>query len=195
MAEFQRIPDKSFTVTSIKRQGFRDIAAGISATTVTLIRDLIWIPRLGTVTPLEFDVSYGISGIVTAGTRMEWWLALVDINNLPGVEGLVTRAIWYAGQFWQFDTAVGITQMLSRDLVDFFNPASFTYSELADFTQRSAIALIGRQSSNKTTDAVGVITWEEVLIQRVFGGDSATFDESDAVWVDDFSDEEDEDGN
>ncbi len=186
---------ETFTVTSIKRQGFRDIAAGISATTVTLIADLIWIPRLGTVTPLEFDISYGVSGVVTAGTRMEWWLALVDINNLPGVEGLLTRAIWYAAQFWQFGDATGINQMLSRDLVDFFNPQSYTYGEVADFTQRSAISVIGRQSSNKTTDAVGVITWQEVLIQRVFGGDSATFDDSDAKWVDDFSDEEDEDND
>jgi len=194
MVDFVSIPPKSFVVTSIKRKTFRQTAGGISATTVTVIADLIWIPRLGTITPLEFDVSYGISANITAGTRMEWYLALVDVNNLPGIEGLISRSVWSAEQFYMFLSSVGVLQTLSRDIVDFFNPASFTYSELTGFTQRSAISLLGFQSSSRSTEAVGTITWQEELIQRVFGGDSATFDESDAKWIDDFSDEEDDDG-
>ncbi len=194
MPEFG-IPDKSFTVTYLKRKGFRNIAQAMSANVITNLQNLIWIPRLGTVTPLEFDISYGITGIIGGSIRMEWYLVLVDVNNLPLIEGASERAIWSSAQFWQLSTAVGFQQMLSRDLADFFNPASFSFHEVADFTQRLVIALVGFQNTTEAVDAVGVITWQETLIQRVFGGDSATFDDSDSKWIDDFSDEEDEDND
>ncbi len=184
---------KSFVVTSTKRKSFRVISQSVTvATSPFLLQILAWIPHLGTVTPLEFDISYG-PNVLSATTRSEYYVAMVDIDNLPTVAGVANRAIWGSMVNWVSTTQVGINQSLSRDVADFFNPASFSYSELADFTQRSAVCFLVAVSGTVTIHGVGVLTWQEDLIQRVFGGDSATFDDSDQGWIDDFADEEEGD--
>jgi len=191
MPEFE-IPTKSFVVSYTKRKGFRN-STGLTADIITMLEELIWIPRLGTVTPLEFDLSYGVTSLIASNERFEWYLVLVDVNNLPTQTGAFTQAIWSAAQAWTVDTAVGKRQVLSREVNDMFNPQSFSFHEVADFTQRLAVSLIAEFNQAETSFVLGVITWQETIIQRVFGGDSATFDESDSVWIDDFSDEEDGD--
>jgi len=192
MPEFD-VPAKSFTVTSIKRKGFTEAGFAMSSGVITLLERLIWVPRLGTVTPLEFDVSYGLNANVTAALRMQWFLVMVDVDNLPSLEAVAERSIWNSFQHYQFYSSVGILQSMDRDLADFFNPSSFSYTEVANFTTRSAIALVAEEGGTKSINFSGVIVWQEVLIQRVFGGDSATFDESDQGWIDDFADEEEGD--
>lgn len=188
----EKLKTETFVVTYLKRKGFR-ISTSVSANVLTALQALIWVPRLGTVTPLELDMSYGVTSAVTANALFEWYLVLVDIDNLPTQDGAFTRAIWSSAQAWTVDSAVNKRQMLNREVNDMFNPASFSFTEMADFTQRLAISLLAIFTTIETTFNLGVITWQEQLIQRVFGSDSATFNESDSGWIDDFSDEEDGD--
>lgn len=190
------IPRKSKVIISIKRHRIRSIAQGL-VTTVPEILDLgVAIPRLGTITPLEWDVSWGVTGIITQSIRYEIYMTLIDIDNLPQIAGIADRAIWSSAQFWQFNTGVGITQMLQREIQDFFNPASFTFTERADFTQRLSLAIIGLiTNANEGVDTVGVLTYQEELIQRVFGNDNASYETDNGDWEDFGSDEDDEDND
>lgn len=190
------IPKGSKVITSVKRTAIREsVAVAASTSVVVLLKTMIWIPRLGIVTPLEWDVSYGVTTPITADETMEWFLTLVDIDNLPLIAGAADRAIWSAAQAWTRDTDVGKRQMLTREIQDFFNPASFSFTERADFTQRLGVALLALSSNAETFFTVGVITYQEELIQRKWGGDNATFDRDDGDWEDFASDEDDEDSD
>ncbi len=195
MVEFF-IPSKSKVISSIKRHAFRVLAFDpAAAVTPEIVEEMIWVPRLGTVTPLEFDMSYGISGSIITN-RQEWYLTLVDVDNLPNVLGASGRAIWSALQTWIVSSAVGITQTMNREIQDFFNPASFNFAERADFTQRLALVLLNVSSeADQTSHVAGVITYQEDLVQRVFGNDNATYETDDGRWENEMADEEDEDND
>ncbi len=193
MVEFT-IPKGSKIITSIKRKSFRDVGNTSSQNTVTKIRDLVFIPRLGTITPLEWDVSYGVASGLAASVRAEFYLALIDVDNLPQIAGLSDRALWAAAQFWLSMTEIGVINTYTREVQDFFNPTSFNFSERADYTQRLAISLLTFFSQTETADAIGVLTYQEDLIQRKFGNDNSTFVRDDGDWEDFASDEDDGDG-
>ncbi len=182
---------ENFVVSYIKRKSFRVIAesVGVSASPVVLV-EVAWIPRLGTITPLELDITYGTTDPDVTST-MEFYLALVDISNVPLIESVAERSIWGAMVNWVVHDLTGVIQTMMRDTADFFNPASFSYSELADFTQRSVLALLANTEVNtQEATVIGVCYFQVDLLQRVFGSDSATFNDSDSGWIDDFADEE-----
>ncbi len=170
------IPKGSFVVTSIKRTSFRVLAQAISQNTPTIVVQLAWLQRLSTLTPLELDMSYGPSSL-PGGQPNEWYMGLVDIDNLPSIEGLADRAIWSAAALWVVTSSVGINQALKRETADFFNPASFTVTEVADFTTRMLIALMNHSGAGSppTVNAIGVLTYQEDVVQRVFPSDDWTF--------------------
>ncbi len=186
---------ESFVVTATRREVIRLLDHSVTADTVTNLNMMAWIPRLGTITPLEWDVSWGITGSIAANQRIELYLTLVDVNNLPTIVGASDRAIWGVMQFYRFSTNIGVQKRLMREIQDFFRPTSFTFREVVDFTQRSGIALIAHLGSTINIDVVGVLTYEMTMIQRVFGSDSATFNNSDSGWIDDFADEEEGDND
>ncbi len=187
------IPKGSKLITSIKRKSVRLINQVPDASVITNLSTMAWVPRLGSITPLEWDVSLGLTD-VQISSRVNFFLVLVDVDNLPLITGAADRAIWSFAQFWDVLTAVGTHQTLSREVQDFFNPASFSFTERADFTQRLGIALL-LHSVNKSHDAIGVLTFQETLIQRKWGGDNSTFDRDDGDWEDFASDEDDEDND
>ncbi len=190
------IPKGSKLITSIKRHSFREIGFDpAAANTIELVNEGLWIPRLGSITPLELDMSYG-PGAITSSHRTEIYWVLVDVDNLPLVAGASSRAIWSAYYRYVVATAVGIAQTMIRENADFFNPSSFNFSERADFTQRLAVALVMTSTNATVTqDYIGVFTFEETLIQRKWGGDNSTFDRDDGDWEDFASDEDDEDND
>ncbi len=196
MARFT-IPKGSKVISSIKRKSFRASAVGLTASQLENLADIIWVPRLGTITPLEFDMSYGRFDVPSAGTvvQIEWMLTLVDVDNLPQAIGARDRAIWFAAQLWVCATAVGFVDMMKREIQDFFNPASFSFTEVADYTQRLVVSLLTfTGSADVDVSAMGVMTFQEDLIQRKWGGDNSTFDVDDGDWEDFASDEEGDDG-
>lgn len=193
---FVRIPAGSKVITSIKRHAFRHMPFNpANSNAIELVDSGLWVPRLGEITPLELDMSYGPSS-VSASHRVELFWVLVDVDNLPLIGGASSRAIWSAYMRWIATTAVGINQVMIRENADFFNPATFSFTERADFTQRIAVALVMQTTDgNVNLEVVGVFTYQETIIQRKFGGDNATFDIDDGDWEDFASDEDDEDND
>ncbi len=192
----QTIPKGSKVIISIKRHSWRHIDFNVvAANAIELMDTGLWIPRLGTITPLELDMSYGPASLA-ASTRTDWYWVLVDVDNLPLIQGASDRAIWSALYEWVVLSAVGAAQIMSREIQDFFNPASFNFTERADFTQRLALALVFQSTSSAVdVQSVGVFTYEETLIQRKWGGDNSTFDVDDGDWEDFAQDEDDEDND
>ncbi len=190
----EKLKTETFVVSYVKRKSFRVIgqSVGVSASPVVLV-EVAWIPRLGTITPLELDITYGTADPDVTST-MEFYMTLVDVNNLPLIEAVAERSIWGTMVNWVVHDLTGVIQTMMRDTADFFHPASFSYSELADFTQRSVVAILANTEVNtQEATVIGVCYFAVDLIQRVFGSDSATFNESDSKWIDDFADEEEAD--
>jgi len=187
MAEFT-IPKKSFVVTSIKRGRIDDLSLSVSTNVVTIMGNpLAHLPRLGTITPLEFDSHYGVGSDPTDSTS-EWWLVMVDIDNLPTRESVRALSIWNALQNWRsIGTDSGPTQTVTHAEVDFLNTQSYSFTEMADFTQRMAVCLLGLSNGSIAMLQVGVLTYAETIIQRVFGSDNWTFELD--PWGSEFGDE------
>ncbi len=191
MAEYT-IPKGSKVITSIKRNSHRILGLSVTANTVASVQVTVFIPRLGTITPLEWDVSFGPTSF-SVSRLLEWYLTLVDVDNLPLISGVSSRAIWSTLQKWLVLSAVGFGQIMTREIQDFFNPASFNFTEVADYTQRLGLVLLCICDSSITVDSVGVLTYREDLVQRKFGGDNTTFETDNGQWEDCASDEESQD--
>lgn len=176
MVEFT-IPTKSFVVNSIKKG--RISVTGTVVTNLVNMGNLAFLPRLGAITPLEWDVTYGINGYPGTDRGIEWALILVDIDNLPLIDGIRSRAIWQRMQRWEaVGTDSGPIQTLTMENKVFFNPTAFTTTEFAGFSQRLALAVMGnaRDGGAASADCIGTLTYAEALIQRVFGNDNATWE-------------------
>ncbi len=179
MVEFT-IPKDSFVVSSIRRGRITDISETGTTNTPEVLGDpLAWIQPLSTITPLEWDCTYGLSDD-PLDELAEWMLAAVDIEAVPTLTSVRALSIWWRAQQWRsIGTDSGPVQTLTQDSVDFLNPESYNYLQMAGFTQRYAVCclIVGSVASDFRT--VGVLTYQEDLIQRVFGGDGWTFEDPD----------------
>ncbi len=180
MVEFSQGSKKDFAVVSTKRGRVSDVAKTLDANVVNIIGDpLAWIPRLGSVTPLEFDLFFGLGDDPT-DEYIEWWLESMDIDNLPTVDSARARSLWTAVQQWRsIGTDSGPVQTMEHAEVDFFNPQTYSFEETADFTQRNAVVLACYSNLAAASQQSGVLTYAETLIQRVFGSDNWTFEDPD----------------
>ncbi len=194
MVEFSIGSKKDFVVTSIRRGRVNDIRETVVDDVPEVLGDpLAWIPRLGSVTPLEWDAAYGL-GDDPADEYLEWFLVAVDVDNLPTLESVRALSIWWRPQAWRsIGTDSGPVQTMVHDTIDFFNPETYSFQETADFTQRYAVCVVINSDQDQSDmRTVGVLTYQETLIQRVFGSDNWTFEDPDnsefgAEWGDDAS--------
>ncbi len=144
---------------------------------VEVIGDPIaWLPRLATLTPLEWDVTWGLFAD-PSDVLAEFHLLMADVDNIPDITSAAALAIWSDAQNWRsLGTPGQVVQTLQTALVDFLNPQSYTFTELAGFTQRQAIVIIGDdQNGTASVMVLGVLTYQLDVIQRIFGSDSWTF--------------------
>jgi len=179
MVEFTTGSSKDFEVISTKRERIFDTEAIAQNVPEVLAEPLAWLPRLGTITPVEWDVTYGL-GTAPSAVRLEWYLLMVDVDNLPFIGSIRDRAIWGTMQRWRLvGTDAGPIQTLQHQEVDFFNPETYNMTEMAAFTQRLAVVVIAHTDQNQTVDCYGVLTYIETVIQRVFGSDNWTFEDPD----------------
>ncbi len=174
MVEFT-IPKKSKVVTSIKRGRINDVDETVVADVPEILGDpLAWLPRLGTITPLEWDAAYGLVDL-PSDEFPEWHLINTDVDNLPVLESVRARAIWSRPQQWrETGTPAQILQTLTTDRIDFLNPESYSFTEMADFTQRLAMCVLINSNAASRMRTMGVLTYQESVIQRVFGNDNWT---------------------
>ncbi len=194
MVDYTKGSKKDFEVNSIKRGRVSVFGESVAQNTPEILGDVLaWLPRLGTITPLEWDAFFGDGGDVTNDV-LEWHLLLLDIDNLPTIASIRARALWQALQRWRdFGTAGNEAMVTSKAEVDWLNPEAYTFTEFASFTQRLAMAVIGNSQGNTISmDCIGVLTYMETVIQRVFGSDNWTFEDPDhsefgAEWGDDMS--------
>lgn len=179
-------------VSTIRRETFY---ASETVSTMAQLARLVDLVRLQQITPLELDITYGVPNPGATAMRSEYYIMLADVDNLPLVGGARDRAIWSAAVYYAFTgTAYGaITSQ--RENADFFNPASFTSFETADWSKRMALVLLGSCSTAKETRAQGVLTYRVDYIQRVWGGDNCTFEKDNGDWEDFASDEESDDSD
>ncbi len=173
------IPSKSFEVTSIKRARPDDIDETLAQNVPEIIGSpLAFIPRLGAISPQELDFGYGV--VDQPGTEfIEWFLVLVDVDNLPTLASIRARSVWWRAQQWRtIGTDNGPIQTMTQDRIDFLNSETYTFSEVADFTQRLALcAICNTDASSARIRVLGVLTYSETVIQRVFGSDNWTDNE------------------
>jgi len=174
---------KDFVVVSTKRQGFRAVATVAAVDVPEIAQILARIPRIGSVKPLELDISFGLNDD-PVDERPEFFLSSVDLDNLPTVAAARDRAFWQAVENWRLvGTAldIGPIQTMGRDLADFFNATAVLFTEAAGYTNRQAIVIL--ISSNVTSNMIvqGVLYYEEQVVQRRFGGDLWTWDTADEM--------------
>ncbi len=175
MVEFT-IPKQSKVIVSIKRGRPSDIDETLAQNVAEILGDPIaWLPRLGTITPLEIDFTYGV--VDAPGTEfIEWFLLNCDVDNIPAIESIRARSLWWRAQQWRsIGTDAGPVQTLTRDDIDLLNPESYSFTEVADFTQRQALCVISHtDASSARVRILGVVTYQETIIQRRFGNDNWT---------------------
>lgn len=192
MVDFTIGSAKDFIVTSIKRGRIDVIQQSIG--TPEIVGDPIaWLPRLGSITPLEWDVWFGQEADPT-DLMLELCLLLADVDNLPIMASVKARSIWMALQIWRsIGTDAGPIQTANHDNIDFLNPQTYTMTEMASFTQRLALMVIADDRGGTfQLSMLGVLTYQEDVIQRVFGSDNWTFDDPDGS---EFADEWGEDAS
>ncbi len=150
---------------------------------------LAWLPRLGTIAPLEFDITYGPTGD-PGDAFIEFHLVLVDIDNLPLVAGARARAVWQEAQNWRVIVGGDSTiQTLSKSQVEFWNPRVYGTTELADFTQRLALAITADDTTSTAVVILGVLTYRETLVQRIWKNDNWTDDGQSGSMAEDFGED------
>ncbi len=180
MVEFTTGSKKDFMVTSVKRGRINDIDEVVATGIPEVLGDpLAWLPRLGSITPLELDVHYGLQD--QPGDELpEVHVVLVDVDNLPTIESVRARAIWSGVQNWRTIGTIGqLIQTLSHAEVDWFNPETYSMTEFASFTQRLAVCFLIHSNTTSRFIAMGVMAYSETIIQRVFGSDNWTFEDPD----------------
>ncbi len=161
---------KAFLVQSVKRKMlyYNDT---VTFQTVTNMGIFGWIPRFGTVTPIELDISYGLSDDPTDEV-LEFYCNSVDVDNLPDVTSLRFNSFWGALQQWRaVGTPANVIQTMTREVQDFLNPPTFAFTELAGFTQRQGVSLITYCGSSSDVLVLAVLTYLETVLQRVWGDD------------------------
>lgn len=169
MPEMSRSTKKEFQVVSQRDQGFRVATNLASGSQVPEILSIVaWLPRLGSITPLEMDISYGLSDGATDNELIEFFLALVDVDNIPDGAALRSHAIWQRVQSWQVASAVGVNQMMSYDVIDWFTPPTYTYTEVAGFTRRTALCILALSNQTSSVLVQGRLNWVETMTQRVW---------------------------
>ncbi len=172
MPTFSESTKQAFIVQSVRHQMLHHNAALGAGTTVTLLDQFAWVPRMGSVTPVEVDITYGISDD-PSDEIVEFFIESVDIDNLPNIAALRETAIWAAAQAWRsIGTDAGPTQTLSRETNDIFHPATFIFDEVAGYTQRQAVALLAHSTTTSTLFVLAKLTWLETVVQRVWGSDT-----------------------
>lgn len=173
------IPKKSFVVTSVKRARIRKFSEQLVTIDAPQIIDvpLAPIPRMGSVTPLEWDASFGLNDSTYSSVAIEFYLTMIDRDNIPTSASVSARSIWGRYQRWRsVGTDAGPIMTTTDDVIDFLNPEGYTPSEFASFTQRLALCAIGiSNTANIGIDMVATLTYQETVIQRVFGNDNWTF--------------------
>jgi len=168
MPEMSRSTKKQFVVISNRDQAFRSTLTLASTNVPQIAQIVAWLPRLGTITPVEMDITYGMTDDPNDGEGPEFFFALVDVDNIPDIASLRSNSLWTRAQRWQILSSVGFAQMLNHDVIDWFNPKTYNYSEVNGFTRRTALCVL--VSSNNTSSIVvqGSVTWVETLTQRVW---------------------------
>lgn len=166
-------------ITSIKRSRIFSFNEDVGSLEI-LDGPLAWVPRLGSITPLHWICDYGLRDD-PVDEFVEWILLMCDVDNLPTIDSCRARALWHRAQNWRsIGTDSGPIQTMTKDDVDWLNPETYGTTEFADFTQRLAMVVVVEDTSaTSTVNVLGVLTYREDLIQRVFGNDNWTFNDPD----------------
>jgi len=172
---------KEKTIVSIKRARFTNFAHTVSAN-LTIMSRLAYIPFHGSLSVLEFDIHYGIADGDEIPNLHEFCLVMADPEALPDINGIRARKLWSGMQRWLNLGGINSnpTMVTSKEQMEFWNPISYSERQRGAFTQRQAILLVVNSSVNMTVDAIGVMTYQEILIQREFPNDNATCEHADS---------------
>lgn len=167
-------------ITSIiKRSFFVAQTQSYGAVNVPLIAESIYrVKPLSQVVPLEFSMFFGLGDDSSDGEEIEWFLASVDASNIPDVGSIRGDNYWSAIEHWTTVGTPGIIYNTVQHVIeDFLNPVPFANLNLETRERAQVMALItsSRTVTANTILATGLLTIEEVLIQRRWGGDNTTF--------------------
>ncbi len=173
MSSELEIPTAVKQVTITKRRSFHDNTA-ITLNTPTVAEIVTNLKELATLTPWEIDISYGIGGDPADGSNFEWFLAVVDLDDLPGVASLRRNSIWNAAQHWRKEgTPAEFFQTLSRESADFFVPVAYKNFEPAERRQNRALAIVVHTSATLAMISQGTVGFQQDIIQRTWRGDDS----------------------
>lgn len=175
-----------FVVTRTRRQGFHHdgqialAAAGLAAASAIPGLTVGNVQPLATVFPVELDITYGLTDDPTSGEEIELFLMVSDEGSFPPLASARTRSWWSTFQHWRaLSTGTGINTFRTDDhqILDFFNPNGFENITL-DTRRIRHIFHIGYGADQAQTSDIkimGIVVWQEILIQRMFGNDNWTF--------------------
>lgn len=167
---------KTITIVTNKVRGIvSDIALTTSLQIVDQVQQLQ--PR-STMIPTEMDLSFGLNSDITSDFTLEYFLSVVDIDNLPELASVRADNAWAAAQAWRVATGSFTipTQTLEQADPRFFRPKAWANLEVGAAVRRMALCLLARSSGTPDQMSRGTIRYTEILEQRNFGDDNAYSD-------------------
>ncbi len=163
---------KSTQILTGKVVGFRGAQAGGGGSVIMLVA-LQTLRRFSTLTVTELDITFGITADISADLNNEYFLSVVDQDNLPEVAALRVDNAWQAAERWQVSTGAFTipTQVLQRADPRFFYPKS--WANLEAQPRRLTLAILNFNAGVVGCLVQGTIRFTEVILQRTFGNDNA----------------------
>lgn len=127
--------------------------------------------------PTEMDLAWGINEDINQDKRLEIYLTVVDIDNIPEIGAIRSNNAWADMQKWQVSTGTFTipTEVLNHLDPRFFRPKAWLNLEVGAAVRRMALVLIAfsNEGSDVQAIAMGTVRYTETLVQRVFGHDNA----------------------